>query len=94
MRSRPAPSLSFRRKAAIMGQRIDIGAENPRMQCDCCGKWMRIHCKPYTSKGGYVAEQKFFGGCAHAPGNGDHLAGHDVCDDCCHVECKRLAEKG
>jgi hypothetical protein len=62
---------------------------NPRMQCDCCGRWMRLRCKPYISKGGYEADQKFHGGCSHS--NGDHLAGHDVCDDCCHTECKRIA---
>jgi hypothetical protein len=70
------------------------GQNNPRMQCDCCGKWKRIHAsKPYMSKGGYEATQIFFGGCSY--GNGDHLAGHDVCDDCCHTECKRIAaERG
>lgn len=65
---------------------------NPRMQCVVCGRWMRVHCKPYQSKGGYEATQKFFGGCSY--GGGDHLAGaggdHDVCDDCCHIECKRI----
>jgi hypothetical protein len=70
------------------------GQTNPRMQCSVCGKWMRIHCKPYISKGGYEATQKFFGGCAYS--NGDHLANastgdNDVCDDCCHTECRRVA---
>lgn len=50
---------------------------------------MRIHCKPYISKGGYEATQKFFGGCSYGR-HDDHLAGHDICDDCCHTECKRL----
>lgn len=67
----------------------ELGKPNPRMQCDVCGKWMRIHCKPYQSKGGYEAEQKFFGGCSYS--NGDHRAGADVCDDCCHTKCKELA---
>lgn len=64
---------------------------NPRLQCSCCGRWKRLHCKPYPSLGGYQAEQTFFGGCAYT--DGDHLAGDhvDVCDDCCHVACQQIA---
>lgn len=43
--------------------------------------------------------QNFYGGCGYT--NGEHLAGsvgkdgcRDVCDACCHTECKRLAENG
>jgi hypothetical protein len=64
------------------------GQQNPRMQCDCCGKWMRVHCEPYQSLGGYEATQMFYGGCAYS--NGDHLAGNDVCDNCCHTKCKAM----
>ena len=69
----------------------DTNAANPRLQCSVCWKWKRLRCEPYQSAGGYEANQTFFGGCAYT--RGDHLAGDhsDVCDVCCHTECKRLA---
>lgn len=63
----------------------DKRAQNPRIQCDVCGKWSRLH----TDKG-----QRFFGGCAigvAASNNGDHNAAgasQDVCNECCKAECK------
>lgn len=72
----------------------DTKAENPRVQCSVCGQWKRQNAsQPEMSPGGYERTQRFFGGCAYT--GGDHLAGDhtDVCDDCCHVECKRLAGK-
>src|SRR4051794_23456254 len=72
----------------------DRAASNPRIQCVVCGKWKRLHVKAYTSKGGYEATQTFFGGCGYN-GDNSHLAhkgaDDDVCDGCCHIECKRLA---
>lgn len=69
----------------------DKMATNPRLQCVVCGSWMRLHGRTPESK----AMQRFFGGCDHNKGN-DHLAGkngdNDVCDQCCQIECKRLAE--
>jgi len=72
----------------------DRSANNPRLQCSVCGGWMRLHrLQPITSIGGYERTQNFYGGCPYS--GGDHLAGkpedNDVCDDCCHTECKRLA---
>lgn len=76
-----------------MVRQIDKGKNNPRMQCSVCGKWRRLHCKPYQSLGGYTAEQTIHGGCSH--NNGDHLAGDhvNVCDWCCHTACKEIAAK-
>lgn len=72
----------------------DRAADNPRIQCVVCGRWKRLHVKAYTSKGGYEATQTFFGGCGYN-GDNSHLAhkgaDDDVCDECCHIECKRLA---
>jgi len=69
----------------------DRSANNPRLQCSVCGKWRRLHCREYESIGGYKANQNFFGGCPYT--KGDHLAGDkmEVCDSCCHIECKKLA---
>lgn len=70
----------------------DKGSHNPRLQCVCCGGWTRLHGKMPNGE----AFQRFYGGCAHNGGN-DHLAGkngdNDVCDACCQVECKAIAEK-
>jgi hypothetical protein len=72
----------------------DHHAANPRVQCSVCGQWKRLHCHEYTSKGGYKANQTFFGGCAYT--RGDHLAGDhvDVCDDCCHAVCADKYKQG
>lgn len=80
--------------------RGDRKSDNPRLQCSCCAKWMRLHgvrVNPQTGE----REQfyRFYGGCGYTDG-GDHLAGkagpdgcRDVCDDCCHKECKRLSDE-
>lgn len=78
----------------------DRNAANPRLQCSCCARWMRLHGKRLQVVDGEVKEvavQRFYGGCDHNNG-GDHLAGKtgedgclDVCDACCQSECKRLA---
>lgn len=72
----------------------DIGHTNPRLQCSVCSRWMRLHGKRLEVVGAKVTEvafQRFYGGCDYS--GGDHLAGDrtDVCDVCCHAECKRLA---
>lgn len=69
-----------------VGKLIDRGSQNPRIQCDCCGRWMRLHGRDKDGK----AFQRFYGGCGYNKG-GDHLAGGDVCDICCHRECMKLA---
>jgi len=73
----------------------DHAAHNPRIQCVVCGKWKRFRVKEYISKGGYEANQTFFGGCAYSE-KGEHLArkgsDNDVCDDCCHIACKAISE--
>lgn len=74
----------------------DARAENPRIQCVVCGKWKRLHTnKTYPP---YGLQQTFLGGCGYAQeiGKGDdHLASKgddsDVCETCCHIECKRIA---
>lgn len=73
----------------------DTCADNPRLQCSVCAKWKRLHGRDPGGKMLY----RFFGGCGYNAGN-DHLAGrpsadgcNDVCDDCCHVSCKALAER-
>jgi len=67
----------------------DRKANNPRLQCSCCGKWKRLVKEDGT--------HTFFGGCGYT--NGDHLAGkvgsdncNDICDACCQIECKRLSD--
>lgn len=72
----------------------DNHTENPRLQCSVCKRWMRLHGKRLEVVDGKVKElalQRFYGGCDFT--EGDHLAGDriDVCDVCCHRECKRLA---
>lgn len=70
----------------------DKGAHNPRIQCVVCGKWKRLHTRSEQPPHGL--HQTFFGGCEYNAGN-DHLAkkgdDNDVCELCCHVECKRLS---
>lgn len=82
-----------------MVKQLDIGANNPRMQCAACGRWMRLHGKRLEVVDGQITEiavQRFYGGCDHNHG-GDHLAAKpdnpDVCDRCCQVECKAIAER-
>ena len=69
-----------------MARILDRSSQNPRMQCACCGKWMRLH-----SKDGKV--QRFYGSC-HFTG-GDHAAAtkdnSDVCDACCREKCRAIA---
>lgn len=75
----------------------DHDAENPRMQCAVCKRWMRLHGKRLEVVDGAVTEvakQRFYGGCGYN-NNNDHLAGvkgdNDVCAACCEAECKRIA---
>jgi hypothetical protein len=74
----------------------DLHSDNPRMQCVVCAKWKRMLVNDPDHPG--YQKQVFYGGCDHAilSGRGDtHLAakGDDdyVCQDCCGVECKRIA---
>lgn len=73
---------------------VDRGSANPRIQCSVCGKWMRLYGQvPNRYNGGKIERtQIFYGGCSYS--NGDHLAGdkQDVCDNCCHIECKKISE--
>lgn len=73
----------------------DKQADNPRLQCSVCGNWKRLHGRDDTGAMVY----RFFGGCGHNAGN-DHLSGrpsadgcNDVCDSCCQIACKALAER-
>ena len=76
----------------------DVGHENPRLQCSVCRRWMRLHGKRLEVIDGEVKEvcfQRFYGACDYN-NCGDHLAGDrngysDVCEKCCHEECKRIA---
>jgi hypothetical protein len=58
---------------------------NPRLQCDVCGKWKRLHLKD--------GRQSFYGGCGvniAKSNNQDHTAAgdsQDVCEDCCRAKC-------
>lgn len=69
-----------------MARTLDIGSNNPRLQCACCGKWMRLF-----SANGKV--QRFYGSC-HFTG-GDHAAAKpdnsEVCDGCCREKCRAIA---
>jgi len=62
------------------------------MQCVVCGKWKRLHTK--SPQPPHALCQTFFGGCSYS--GGDHLAGklddNDVCELCCHIACKAIAE--
>lgn len=69
----------------------DHRANNPRMQCAVCRKWMRLH-KAKPTAGSEWLGQRFYGGCGYT--NGDHYpvgGDHDVCDECCHKHCKPKA---
>lgn len=77
-----------------MVRQLDLGSQNPRMQCSVCGRWMRLHGKRLVVVGGKpteVAFRRFYGSCSYS--RGDHLAGtnNDVCDACCHRECMKIA---
>lgn len=77
-----------------MIKQIDLGSANPRMQCSVCGRWMRLYGKKLELINGKITEttvQRFYGGCSY--NKGDHLAGDriNVCEDCCHRECMKLA---
>jgi len=68
----------------------DSRAANPRVQCDVCGQWKRVHRKlDHPAHPGWT--QNFYGGCSYYDG-GDHLAGNDVCVDCCDTQCKLMRE--
>ena len=71
----------------------DRHAQNPRLQCVVCAKWMRLHVK--EPRPPYGERQTFFGGCTYADGYGDHLAGRngdfDVCAGCCETACQQIA---
>ena len=64
----------------------DEKSSNPRLQCSCCAKWMRLFGRDESGK----RIQRFFGGCDYS--DGDHLAGdkRDVCYECCKKFCKEL----
>lgn len=74
----------------------DLRSDNPRIQCVVCGEWKRLHLR--EERGGL--KQTFYGGCIYADG-GDHLArrgdgptaDNDVCEDCCHIACKAIAQR-
>lgn len=76
----------------MAGHPKDDGAENPRMQCCVCRRWMRLH--GVRSNG--LAMQRFYGSCEHNHG-GDHHAAengdNDVCNECCKVECRRIEKE-
>lgn len=68
----------------------DRQADNPRLQCACCGQWKRLMSRDKNGQTTY----RFFGGCGYT--GGDHLCSksvdvNDVCDECCQIECKRIA---
>jgi hypothetical protein len=63
---------------------LDIGSQNPRMQCTICGQWKRLHGRVNGEQ-----IQRFFGSCDFT--GDEHLAGHgDVCHECCGTRCKEL----
>jgi len=70
----------------------DKASENPRLQCAVCAKWKRLRGTDHDGNTFY----RFFGGCSYSNG-GDHLACNyegdniDVCDECCHRECMKIA---
>lgn len=68
----------------------DRRSDNPRLQCGCCGKWKRLYGRDEAGNRHY----RFYGSCDHT--GGDHLCSktadvNDVCDECCQIECKRIA---
>lgn len=68
-------------------------SNNPRLQCSVCAKWMRLYGLKRNAVGEMEMFYRFYGGCGYT--NGDHLAGNhiDVCDECCHKECKKFSEE-
>lgn len=72
---------------------LDIGSDNPRIQCGECGRWMRLHGKRMEAVGGKLKEvsfQRFHGSCEVT--QGDHPCGQDVCAVCCPEKCRKRAE--
>ena len=62
----------------------DTKSRNPRLQCDACGKWSRVHLKDGT--------QFSYGGCSVT--HSDHNAAgssQDVCHECCKAKCRKEA---
>jgi hypothetical protein len=67
----------------------DKRANNPRLQCDACGRWMRLHRKSeHPAHPGWT--QNFYGSCSYT--RGDHAAGNEVCVDCCDAKCKGVSQ--
>jgi hypothetical protein len=56
----------------------DWGSLNPRIQCDVCGKWMRLHARTPDGQ----PKQNFYGSCWD---ESEHAK--DVCDECCAKTC-------
>jgi hypothetical protein len=59
----------------------DARSRNPRIQCDACGRWSRLHLKN--------GRQFSYGGCGVT--GGDHCAAgssQDICEKCCRLKCK------
>ena len=83
----------------------DHSADNPRIQCIVCAKWMRLHQSTARNTPSGEHTQNFFGGCQYALDltqaglhrGEEHLAGkdgdHDVCETCCHVACKAIHDE-
>jgi len=74
-----------RRTFVDMMHPADKRSRNPRIQCDSCGKWSRLHRKD--------GSQFSYGGCAVNDGNDHNAAGArmDVCDECCKAKCHKEA---
>lgn len=66
---------------------LDIGSQNPRLQCGECGRWMRLHGKDKEG----LAIQRFYGGCEAT--QGDHPCESDVCSKCCPTKCHERLNK-
>lgn len=64
-----------------MAKQLDIGSNNPRMQCAACGQWKRLHgCDEHGAQ-----TTRFYGGCSVS--GGDHPFDGDVCSECCPTKC-------
>lgn len=73
-----------------MTRALDIGSQNPRLQCFECGRWMRLHGKRLEAVAGVMTEvfvQRFYGSCDVT--GGDHPCGADVCHVCCPTKCEQ-----
>lgn len=73
---------------------LDIGSQNPRLQCGECGRWMRLHGMRMELVAGemkQVSFQRFYGGCEAT--YGDHPCSSDVCTSCCPTKCRERLNK-